>query len=311
MNTDCILDQKPVSNKEFIESLKIKLWILAALVLGAAEPIIVKYSYLGGLEPIRFYLVRNIVGGLVLLPIFFYFHSRQPLHRSMFMRILPIAILLTTTNLCTILALRSLTAVTVLTVVTTTPALVAIINEKMGRDILGKQFWLGFWLCFAGVILSMPFEHYSGDWLGVMAIIIAVFSSGFYRVKMDEITSKVDAIYVSALCFLILGVLSFAFVPFIGHVSHYDVGYGVVVGICAALANVAFIKSLSLVGATRISVITMIQRPGFILIAALILKEVPTWLQVVGILLVVIGVNFAKVRRAAIPLPSESSAPVQ
>lgn len=304
MSTNCILDPKPVANNEFVEAFKTKVWIVAAMVLGAAEPIIIKYSYQGGLEPFRFYLVRNVVGALVLLPVFLYFHFRQPINKSMFMRVLPIAILLTTTNLCTILALKNLSAVTVLTVVTTTPALVAIINEKMGRDILGKKFWLGFWLCFAGVILSMPFEHYSGDWIGVVAIIIAVFSSGFYRVKMDAVTSDYDSIYVSALSFLILGVFSLAFIPFIGHISNYDIGYGAVVGIAAALANVAFIKSLSLVGATRISVITMIQRPGFILIAALILREVPTLLQVLGILLVVIGVNFAKVKRAVAQVPN-------
>ena len=37
----------------------------------------------------------------------------------------------------------------------------------------------------------MPFDNYSGDWLGTQsAVIIAIFTSGFYRVKMDEITLK-------------------------------------------------------------------------------------------------------------------------
>jgi drug/metabolite transporter (DMT)-like permease len=84
-------------------------------------------------------------------------------------------------------------------------------------------------------------------------------------------------------------------------------GLGVVVGICAALANITFIKALSLVGATRISIITMIQRPALILIAALILQEVPTWIQAAGIVLVVIGINFAKVTRAATIMPIEAS----
>ena len=44
----------------------------------------------------------------------------------------------------------------------------------------------------------------------------------------------------------------------------------------------------------------MIQRPGFILIAALILREVPTLLQLAGIVLVVAGVTFAKVKRAVV-----------
>lgn len=280
-------------------SLAEKLWIVAALVLGAAEPIVVKYGYRGGLGPYQFFIIRNIAGALTLAPVFAYFCLQRPQQTKIVKPVIPIALLLMTTSLCTILALKSLTAVTVLTVVTTTPALVAIINEKLGRDILGKKFWLGFLLCFAGVVLSMPFDNYSGDWLGTIAVTIAIFTSGFYRVKMDEITLKHSPIYISSVCFVILGIISLACLPFINKISTYDICYGIIVGISAALANLAFIKSLSLVGATRISVITMIQRPAFILVAALILREVPTLLQFFGIALVVAGVNFAKVKRAA------------
>ncbi len=300
----CLMPPK-LFTAESRQSLIEKLWILAALILGAAEPIIVKYGYRGGLGPYQFFIIRNIAGGIILAPVFFYFLSKRPDEAKVIKPVIPIAFLLMTTSLCTILALKSLTAVTVLTVVTTTPALVAIINEKLGRDILGKKFWLGFWLCFAGIVVSMPFDNFGGDWLGTAAVIIAIFSSGFYRVKMDQITSNHNSIYISAVCFVVLGIVSLVLLPFVGTISIYDLGYGIVVGICAALANVAFIKSLSLVGATRISVITMIQRPAFILVAALILREVPTWLQVAGIALVVAGVNFAKVKRAT-PSPERA-----
>ncbi len=296
--TACLMQTNKFLTPELRKSLVERLWIVAALVLGAAEPIVVKYGYRGGLGPYQFFIIRNIAGALTLTPVFAYFWLRRLEHVKTVKPVIPIALLLMITSLCTILALRGLTAVTVLTVVTSTPALVAIINEKLGRDILGKKFWLGFWLCFAGVVLSMPFDNYSGDWLGTIAVIIAIFTSGFYRVKMDEITLKHSPIYISAACFVVLGSISLICLPFIGKISTYDICYGVIVGISAALANLAFIKSLSLVGATRISVITMIQRPAFILIAALILREVPTLLQLFGIILVVAGVNFAKVKRA-------------
>lgn len=283
---------------ELRQSIIEKLWIIAALAFGAAEPILVKYGYRGGLGSYQFFFIRNIVGALVLSPVVFYFWQKRRIKERLVKPVIPIAFLLMTTSLCTILALKSLTAVTVLTVVTTTPALVAIINEKLGRDILGKKFWLGFWLCFAGVIVSMPFDNFSGDWVGTLAVFIAIFSSGFYRVKMDEITLEHNPIYVSAVCFVLLGIVSLFCLPAVGKLSTYDMSFGLIVGISAAIANVAFIKSLSLVGATRISVITMIQRPAFILIAALILREVPTLLQLIGIALVAVGVVFAKVKRA-------------
>ena len=311
MSSSTSVKQPPkLLNKISTAILVEKLWIVAALVLGAAEPIIVKYGYRGALEPIKFFLIRNLIGGLVLLPVFLYFNKRFPSDLQLLKRVIPIAVLLMTTALCTILALRNLSAITVLTIVTTTPALVALINQKLGRDILGKQFWLGFALCFAGVILSMPLgESFSGDWIGAIAVFVAIFSSSFYRVKMDEITRDHNSIYISAYCFVILGLLSIiglpyalAFMPSNGTITAHDLGYGVVVGICAALANIAFIKALSLVGSTRISIITMIQRPALLLIVALILREMPTWLQGIGIAFVIIGMNFAKVKRAVIPI---------
>lgn len=307
-SSTCVKQPQKFFNKISAESLVEKLWIVAALGFGAAEPIIVKYGYRGELEPIKFFLIRNIIGGLVLLPVFLYFNKRLPSNLQLLKRVVPIALLLMTTALCTILALRNLSAITVLTIVTTTPALVALINQKLGRDILGNKFWLGFALCFTGVILSMPLgESFSGDWLGAIAVFVAIFSSSFYRVKMDEITRDHNSIYISAYCFIILGILSLiglpsvlAFMPSAGAITTHVLGYGVVVGICAALANIAFIKALSLVGATRISIITMIQRPALLLIVALILHEIPTWIQAIGIAFVVIGINFAKVKRAAI-----------
>ena len=304
----CVKEPNKFLNKIPTAVVAEKLWIVAALVLGAAEPIIVKYGYRGALEPIKFFLIRNIIGGLILAPIFFYLNKRLPSNLQLFKRVIPIAALLMTTALCTILALRNLSAITVLTIVTTTPALVALINQKLGRDILGKKFWLGFGLCFAGVILSMPLgESFSGDWVGAAAVFIAIFSSSIYRIKMDEVTRDHDSIYIASYCFILLGALSIlvlplmlAFAPATGTITPHILSYGIVVGICAALANIAFIKALSLVGATRISIITMVQRPGLILIAALILHEIPTWLQAVGIALVVVGINFAKVSRAAI-----------
>jgi drug/metabolite transporter (DMT)-like permease len=53
----------------------------------------------------------------------------------------------------------------------------------------------------------------------------------------------------------------------------------------------------------------MIQRPGLLFIAALILHEIPTWVQAIGIVLVVVGINFAKVKRAALPLDQAALQP--
>ena len=68
------------------------------------------------------------------------------------MKVASVSLLLLVTNGLTLYALRSVPAVTVVTAVTMTPAFVAIVNQRRGRDVLSSKFWLGFALCFFGVI---------------------------------------------------------------------------------------------------------------------------------------------------------------
>ncbi|MCC7530046.1 MAG: EamA family transporter, partial [Candidatus Melainabacteria bacterium] len=73
--------------------------------------------------------------------------------------------------------------------------------------------------------------------------------------------------------------------------------FGVWIGIAAGLANIAFLYAINTVGATRISVITMLQRPLLIVAAALLLKEPVTIPQMAGIVLVIAGTQMARVTR--------------
>jgi drug/metabolite transporter (DMT)-like permease len=270
------------------------LWIFLAMVAGAIEPIITKYGYRGTVTPLQLFAARNIVAGLVLCPILF---AWRDFRWKNVLKMVPISLLSMTTSLCGFIALKYLTAVTVLTVVTTTPALVAVFNQKLGKDILAPKFWLGFWLSCVGIVISLEFESFVANPIGLVCLFTAVLSSSVYRVAMEQISDDMAAPVSSALTFGLIATISAFIVPCVGEPPLDARWIALTIGIAAALANVAFITALNRVGATRISIVAMIQRPALIATAALVLHEQPTVLQLIGIVLVIIGMNFAKVTR--------------
>jgi drug/metabolite transporter (DMT)-like permease len=280
-------------------------WVAFALIAGALEPIVAKYSYGYGLHPPELFVIRNIAAALVLSP---FITGRRAVPLENALKVLPVSLLLMATGFCTLLALDYLTAVTVITIATTTPAVVAILNQRLGREVLAKYFWPGFVLCFVGVLLSLDLKTFSSNPIGLIAVVLAVFTSSFYRVKMEELTDVMSPIQCSAVCWAFIGLFSlpgFAFVPM---PPHSLMPVCAAIGISAAVANVSFVTAMTKVGAARISIITMSQRPLLIIFAAIVLREQPTWIQIIGIVMVMIGMIFAKTDRIEESHPVETEA---
>jgi drug/metabolite transporter (DMT)-like permease len=285
------------------------LWVALAMVAGALEPIVAKWGYRYNLHPLPLFIVRNLVAAVVLAPILL--SKRQLTFANLKLVIAP-ALLLMTTGFCTLLALSYLSAVTVITVVTTTPAVVAIVNQKMGRDRLGKFFWLGFAMCFAGVVISLDLNSFACQPIGLVAVLVAVLTSSFYRVLMEQLTDAIDPASASSASFFVIGALSLLAVPFLllGNSPQYQMPslealpLCGMIGVSAAIANVTFVTAMNRVGSTRISLISMLQRPLLILIAAICLQERPGLIQLLGIVLVMVGMNFTKVTRSVEAAPA-------
>jgi drug/metabolite transporter (DMT)-like permease len=278
-------------------------WVTLAMITGALEPVMAKYGYRGDLQPLPLFFVRNLVAALALLPIVV--QGADKWTAKNIKDVLPVALLLMLTGFCTLLALNYMSAVTVITVVTTTPAVVALINQKLGRDKLAKYFWTGFLLCFAGVVMSLDLGSFAGNVQGLVAVLVAVVSSSIYRVRMEMLTDKLSPAWTSAACFVLIGIFScflFALKSAVAGSpplpSLASLPWCLAIGVAAALANLSFVTALNQVGSTRISIIAMLQRPLLILFAAVALQEQPSLIQILGIILVVIGMNYAKVERA-------------
>ena len=272
------------------------LWVVMALLAASAEPIIVKLGYRGLASPWHFLVLKNIVAALFILPLT---RTFRWVGFAGLRKITVVSLLLLITSGATLLALKYLSAVTVITVVTTTPALVAIINQKLGRDSLTLKFWFGFLLCWAGVFLTVDVHQVlSADWVGTACMVVAVLSSAIYRVRMEDVTAEFKPMLVSTYLFPIMAIVSAVFImPFIGPIPTYALPIGAWIGFAAALANVAFLMALYLLGSTRVSIINMLQRPLIVVAASIILKEPMTIGQILGIAMVFVGVQFATVKR--------------
>ncbi|MBQ7529465.1 EamA family transporter [bacterium] len=275
-------------------------WIVILALLSASiEPILVKLGYRGTVTPLQLLVMKNIVAAVVILPMTRQF--RLVKYSDVF-RIGSVSVLLLCTNGLTLYALRYLSAVEVITIVTTTPAVVAMSNWAMGRHALTWRFWLGFFLCFTGILLTINIFNAeamgSHSILGYVAIFSAVISSTIYRVRMESLTADFEPPLISTWIFWINALVAILFIwPFQEPIPRESLPIGLWIGLAAAAANVAFLWAIKLVGSTNMSIFNLVQRPLVIIVAAIVLTDPLTWLQWLGVILVLAGIPLARVKK--------------
>jgi len=273
-------------------------WVVVTLIASSVEPIVVKIGYRGSMGPFHFLFIKAIVGALMIIPLTGRLSQFSPARARFF---LPVTFLFAITTAFVILALKHLTAVMVITIITSTPAIVALINQARGKETAGIQFWIGFVLCLIGIMLTLEIggrDTLSLNLFGMFCAVASVVTSALYRTRMDDITREYTPLTSSLYIFLLNGVIvSILCLPWVSTIPVRLIPLGVAIGVAGAVANVAFLSALHLLGSTRISIVGILQRPLVILAVALILKESLSIMQVVGIILVLAGIQLATVKK--------------
>jgi drug/metabolite transporter (DMT)-like permease len=272
-------------------------WVATALLASSIEPLVVKLGLKGNASASQLLILKLIFGGLFIAPIYKYINwiGKESLKGVMFV------------SGCFILnyffvfsSLNRISASVLVTIITITPANVAIINQFNAKEIAGPKFWLGFGFCFFGVILTIDLLNTKSahlDILGLSLAFASVATSALYRTKMDVLTRSLKPVTISAYIFIINAVFGLALLPWLGTVEKSTWPIALWIGFAGAVANIAFISALKLIGSTRISILTVLQRPLVIILAAFLLKEPLGVYQILGIGLVLIGVQMAKVEK--------------
>jgi drug/metabolite transporter (DMT)-like permease len=271
---------------------------LLALLAASIEPIMVKLGYRGQVTPWQLLVMKTSIAALLILPLTGKFRWIQ-WHGVR--RIAGVSVLLLFNNLFTLLALEHISAIMYLTLVTTNPSIIALINSKRGRERLDLKFWLGFILCFAGVLLTLNIRGMAqGEThlAGVLLVLGSMACTIIYRTRMEDITAEFSPGTVSVYIFWVNAAIVLAFVaPWAGPIPLEGWKTGAWLGFAAAVANVAFLAALHILGSTRISIFNMLQRPMVMIAASIILHEPLSLLQAAGIVMVLAGIHLAKVQR--------------
>ncbi len=269
-------------------------WLLLALLAASFEPLVAKLGYTNGVALESLFVGRCLVAALAVWPITRFrtgVDTRLPASARDRRGVVLGGLLLATTSGLTLFALTRVPTSIVVVAVTTTPALVAAVNHIRGQERTGLLFWLGVAACVSGVLmtLELPGDE-SLDRFGIAASVAAVISSCVYRLHLDTLMKRVAPAVVSSWVMTVQGVCAIViFGPFVRAFPTAAVLASVWTGIFAALANVAFLKAMQLVGATRVSIFTLLQRPLVIGVAALVLDEPLGPMQWIGTGLVIAG----------------------
>lgn len=262
--------------------------------MGASciEPLGGKLGFRWALAPEQLLLVRTLVGALVIFPLT---RSCRFLQRQELPGLVGVSLLFTAAGWCLLYALRYLPASTVVTLQATTPALVGLTNRRMGKARLRARFWWGLALSVPGVALCVGAAALpaTGLQLGLAWTAAAVACSTLYRVGMDRVTLTLTPRLTSTYVFWLstLWVL-----PLFGELRELPGSawqLGAVLGLAAAVANVAFLDLLHRIGSTHISVVSLLQRPLTIVLSAVFLAEAIGLGQWIGIAMVLAGVSLS------------------
>lgn len=269
-------------------------WVATALIASSVEPLVVKLGYKGAATAYQFLVLKLVLGGIFIAPIYRYI---KWVGWKQFRSILLLCSFFILNYMFIFYSLETITASVLVTIITTTPAVVAIVNQVRFRESAGPKFWAGFALCFIGVALTIDImgSNTSLDSWGILLAFLSVGTSTLYRTRMDLVTKEVQPMTISAYIFMVNAVVGLFFIPWIGKIDGYTWQLAAWIGFAGAIANIAFISALKLIGSTRISILTVLQRPLVIVLAALILKEPLSMTQIGGILMVLLGVQLAKV----------------
>lgn len=264
---------------------------LVAVSMGASsiEPLGGKLGFRWSLPPEQLLLVRTVVGAAVIYPLT---RSFRALKRQEVAAVVWVSLLFTTAGWCLLYALRYLPASTVVTLQATTPAIVGLANRQLGKARLGSRFWAGLGLSIPGVALCLGTELLPATGLqaGLLWVAAAVTCSTLYRIGMDRVTVSLTPRLTSTYVFWLSTLWVLPLLAQLQGMPRSAWGLGCVLGLAAAVANVAFLDLLHRIGSTHISVVSLLQRPITIVLSAILLGEAIGLWQWVGIAMVLAGV---------------------
>ena len=283
--------------------------LLSAIILWALNLTVSRYILTHGLQPLAFSTVRYGAASLAFIAISLGLERSLRIARRDFLMVASAAAALFVNQIGFVYALKTMSASVIALILAATPIIAALIGLVLGTEVLPRRFWLGASLSFAGVALVAlgATGQLGADTAGIAFGILTASTWAVYSILITPLMQHYSPVRISAVV-LPLSWLGIALVGLPQTQSQdWQLGWEVWVLVLFAtlgplvVTNILWFKSLDSIGASRATLAANLQPFLAALFAVVLLGETIDTIQVVGGLLIAVGILAARRRSPVSP----------
>jgi drug/metabolite transporter (DMT)-like permease len=289
--------------------------VLSATILWSVNVVVVKLA-LADSGPLTYSAIRYLVGGLVLLGLAHRLEGPLALPRGRDALLIVAAamtgVLINQASFTVALSLTNPDNVAMISGIT--PLLVASWFVWRRREQFGMRVWVGLFLGLLGLVLVVGAGVWS-SWLGVLIALANPLSWAVYLLLLPRLLGRYGTLTVSALVTMLgaLMLLPWGVVEAVGHHPHVTwhwlglLGYSTVLAL--VLTSWIYLLGVRRLGPARTAVYVYLQPFLAVIAAGVLIGEPILPLQLLGGLMMLIGVAWGRPRPrpSAVPRHEEPS----
>ena len=286
----------------------VEVMLLSAIGLWALNLTVSRYILTHGFQPLAYSTVRYGLAGAVFIVISLVAERSLRISRRDLGFVFAAAFVLWLNQIGFVYALSSTSASVIALILGATPIFAALIGLAFGTETLQGRFWLGAALSFAGVALVALGSGgaLSGDASGIAWGLLTAATWAVYSVLITPLMRVYSPSRISA----VVLPLSWVGIALVGlpqtRTQDWQLGWEVWVLLVFAtlgplvVTNVLWFRSLDRIGASRATLATNLQPFAAALVAVVLLGERIDLVQILGGVLIGVGILAAR-RRSPVP----------
>ena len=287
----------------------VEVMLLSAIALWALNLTVSRYILTHGFQPLSYSTVRYGLASLVFIAIALGAERSLRIELSDLGLVGGAALALFVNQIGFVYALKSTSASVIALILAATPIFAALIGLAFGTEVLPRRFWFGAALSFAGVGLVAlgAGGEIGGDAVGILLGILTAATWAVYSILITPLMARYSPSRISA----VVLPLSWVGIALIGlpqtRSQDWSLGWEVWVLLLFAVlgplvvTNILWFHSLDRIGASRATLATNLQPFAAAICAVVLLGETIDVVQILGGLLIGVGILAARRRSPVSP----------
>ena len=287
----------------------VEVMLLSAIGLWALNLTVSRYILTHGFQPLAYSTVRYGLASLVFIAIALVAERSLCIARRDLGLVAAAALALFVNQIGFVYALKTTSASVIALILAATPIFAALIGLAFGTEVLPRRFWAGAALSFAGVALVAlgAGGEIGGDAAGITFGILTAATWAVYSILITPLMARYSPSRISA----VVLPLSWVGIALVGlpqtRSQDWSLGWEVWVLLLFAtlgplvVTNILWFHSLDRIGASRATLATNLQPFAAAICAVVLLGETIDVVQILGGLLIGVGILAARRRSPVSP----------